>query len=467
MGAQTTTIFTADFRRAFAEETKGLLRKRFLWFTGLVGAFELVNAGIGIALSLWGGANDHAHPHAGDHLTGHLLHMLVGPVFLAAFVLDLRRRLSDRVILGATTALVVLQGGMNILIVYMFEVGDAAALPTWGRALAGVLFTHILACAFLPWTVRQCLRPIVWLVAINALFLLGVSDLDPQRRVLVLLLSPVVGLPGVVICAVRQLRRAERSKFRFLQSRYGEVRKELIDARKVHEDLFPEPIESGPVRLRYLYEPMRQIGGDFLFARKGNEGSVLVVLADVTGHGIPAALTVNRLYGEIERLTAERPWIAPGELLEGLNRYAHLTLAPHSIYLTAFCARIDPDAGCLTYASAGHPPAFLRTVDGRVVELASTTIVLGAVPAGAFQAAQAEQAFALGDSLVLYTDGAIESHADDGSMFGIDRVRALLASHDAARPGEWTRTLMERVEAFRDGPPRDDTLIVEVYRPLH
>ncbi len=464
MGDRTTTIFTADFRRAFAEETKGLLRKRFLWFTGLVGAFELINAGVGIVLSLWGSSTD--HPHAGDHLTGHLLHLFVGPVFLAAFVLDLRRRLSDAMILGATTALVVLQGGMNILIVYLFEVGDAAALPTWGRALIGVLFTHILACAFLPWTVRQCLRPIVWLVAINAMFLLGVSDLDPQRRVLVLLLSPLVGLPGAVICAVRQLRRAERSKFRFLQSRYGEVRRELMDARKVHEDLFPEAIETGPIRLRYRYEPMRQIGGDFLFARRGDEGSVLVVLADVTGHGIPAALTVNRLYGELERLTAERPWISPGELLEGLNRYAHLTLAPHSIYLTAFCARIDPDGGRMTYASAGHPPAFLRTVDGRVEELASTTIVLGAVPAGSFQAGQEERAFALGDSLVLYTDGAIECHGSDGQMFGIDRVRAILASGDV-RPGEWTRIMMERVESFRDGPARDDTLLVEVYRPLH
>lgn len=465
MGARTTTIFTADFRRAFAEETKGLLRKRFLWFTGLVGAFELINAGTGIVLSVWGRASNHTH--AGDHLIGHLLHLLVGPIFLAAFVLDLRRRLSDAMILGATTALVVLQGGMNILIVYLFEVGDAAALPTWGRALIGVLFTHILACAFLPWTVRQCLRPIVWLVAINALFLLGISDLDPQRRVLVLLLSPLVGLPGAVVCAVRQLRRAERSKFRFLQSRYGEVRKELMDARKVHEDLFPDPIETGPIRMQYRYEPMRQIGGDFLFARRGDEGSVLVVLADVTGHGIPAALTVNRLYGELERLTAERPWISPGELLEGLNRYAHLTLAPHSIYLTAFCARIDPDAGRLTYASAGHPPAFLRTVDGRLEELGSTTIVLGAVPAGGFQAGEQEQAFAIGDSLVLYTDGAIECHRDDGEMFGIDRVRALLASSDSFRPGQWTSIIMEQVESFRDGPARDDTLVVEVYRPLH
>ena len=465
MGDRTTAIFTADFRRAFAEETRGLLRKRFLWFTGLVGAFELINAGIGIVLSIWGGATD--HPHTGDHLTGHLLHLLVGPIFLAAFLLALRRRLSDAMILGATTALVVLQGGMNILIVYLFEVGDAAALPTWGRALIGVLFTHILACAFLPWTVRQCLRPIVWLVAVNAMFLLGVSDLDPQRRVLVLLLSPLVGLPGVVVCAVRQLRRAERSKFRFLQSRYGEVRRELMDARKVHEDLFPEPIETGPIRLRYRYEPMRQIGGDFLFARRGDEGGVLVVLADVTGHGIPAALTVNRLYGELERLTAERPWITPGELLEGLNRYAHLTLAPHSIYLTAFCARIDPDGGRMTYASAGHPPAFLRTIDGRIEELASTTIVLGAVPAGGFQAGQEERAFALGDSLVLYTDGAIECHGNDGTMFGIDRVRAILASGDVPRPGEWTRIMMERIESFRDGPVRDDTLVVEVYRPLH
>ena len=198
--------------------------------------------------------------------------------------------------------------------------------------------------------------------------------------------SPLIALPGTAICWFRDSRRLEKYKLRFLQQRYGEVRRELTDARKIHESLFPAEVEHGAVRMTYRYEPMRQIGGDFLFvcpapmqgAGDGGDG-LNVVLIDVTGHGIPAALTVNRLHGELERIFAEDPLIPPGEVLALLNRYVHLTLAPHSIYGTAVCVRIDPGSGKLEFASGGHPPAFLRGVDGTLERLDSTSFVLGAL----------------------------------------------------------------------------------------
>src|SRR5690606_28540475 len=99
-------------------------------------------------------------------------------------------------------------------------------------------------------------------------------------------------------------------KLRALATRYGEFRRELTDARRIHESLFPKPKCEGDVHFLYLYEPMRQIGGDYLFVScaptdDGRREMLSFVVIDVTGHGIPAALTVNRLHGELSRLFAE------------------------------------------------------------------------------------------------------------------------------------------------------------------
>ncbi len=468
MVSQTTAIFTADFKKVFERETASLLRRRFGWFTGIVGGMTLLNALLSLVYLLTRIGKDPAELAVplSSLWFGFALNTIVGLAFVLAFFIDIRRKVEDNTILRATYWLVVLQGSASIVISYMFPVGAESAMPTWVRAFIAVVFTHSVASVFLPWSVRQCLRPVVWLVVLNAGFLLAVSDLAPDDRVLILVLSPLAGLPGALICWLRQLRRSERSKFKFLQSRYGEVRRELVDARRLHEALFPDPVGEGPVRLSYIYEPMRQIGGDFLFARQNDDGVLTIVLADVTGHGIPAALTVNRLYGEIERLIGENPDISPGDLMGGINRYAHLTLAPHSIYLTAFCARIDPAEHALEYVSAGHPPAFIRTLDGRVEELGSTTIVLGATDGTEGAGESEKRGFSIGDGLIVYTDGAIECRDGEESMFGISRLRALVAG-DPARGGRWPERILDCVGSFRDGAPMDDTLVVEVYRPLH
>jgi len=197
-----------------------------------------------------------------------------------------------------------------------------------------------------------------------------------------------------------------------------------------------------------------------------------VVIVDVTGHGIPAALTVNRLHGEIDISFAENPDLSPGEMLCKLNKYVHLTLAKHSIYATAVCLRVDRARGIVEYASGGHPPAFIRGVDGSLQDLAPTTFVLGACAEGDFEAGQIQTEFTPGDSIVAYTDGAIEARSMEGRMLQIDGLRRILCS--PAMPGmphggqgQWAEKILTEVAAFRGGlPPEDDTLVIEIYRPL-
>src|SRR5439155_8256743 len=103
------------------------------------------------------------------------------------------------------------------------------------------------------------------------------------------------------------------------------------------------------------------------------------VLLDVTGHGIAAALTVNRIVGELDRTfsanAAGDP--APAELLLALNHYACLMLAQHGLYMTALCLRVDADQGIIQWTSGGHPTAFIRRGDGSIESLESTALIMG------------------------------------------------------------------------------------------
>lgn len=349
---------------------------------------------------------------------------------------------------------------------------EAQAVSAGGLMAIGI--THLFACLFLPLTPRESWRP-VWplLLMSGAVTLYYVPTL--WIAITFVVCSPLVVLPGLGICWWRQSRFKDRFTTMMVKSRYTELKQELTSARQIHESLFPRPILDGPVRFTFRYEPMRSIGGDYLYARTAGtpEQPVLhVVILDVTGHGITAALTVNRLHGEIDRQFGVNPNLTPGELLVGLNSYLHHTLAIHSVYATALCMRIDSSNNTVTWASAGHPPAFVRGVDGTVQRLDPTTLVLGACRGDDFQPCEESAHFGRGDVLIAYTDGAIEARNDQGKMLmlaGMERlVAALRDEHTPARArcGVACEVVLHGVDMHRFGPLQDDTLIVEVARGL-
>ncbi|MBU6414190.1 MAG: SpoIIE family protein phosphatase [Planctomycetes bacterium] len=353
----------------------------------------------------------------------------------------------------------------------------------FGAALAGlasVFSTHFFACLFLPLTPRECIRPLIPLLALNALltiayviFVLTLRDGGwgvVALGLAMIAFSPIIGMPGYFVIWWRDSRFREGFTNRVLRGRYNEMRRELVDARRIHESLFPRSVVDGPLHFRYAYEPMRQIGGDYLFSKlahmeDGRHGILNLVVLDVTGHGIPAALTVNRLHGELERIFAEHPAIGPHDLLHMLNRYVHLTLSSHWVYVTALCIKADSRDSTVEYASAGHPPAFLYTADGRLEELESTAMILGACGPDEFDAHAKTFPFGLGDRIIAYTDGAFECRDRNGQQLRISGIRRLLARG----PGEaksWPESIIRAVADFRHGPPPDDTLVIEISRPV-
>jgi sigma-B regulation protein RsbU (phosphoserine phosphatase) len=471
--ANPTAAYTTEFHHEFRAETGRLLRRRFFWFTAVVGLFGVVAFSAGLVIALFAGAEvqgevDGVGPIAALKDVRFWVFSLAWlALYAGCFLFVLRQRPRDDLVLRLSIWLVMADAMLNIAMDLVgFEKADS---------YQGFFVTHLLACSFLPWTAWQALQPALVVLPAAAVATLLIKplwgDAPGADAVLMAALSPLLAAPGMVWCLLRHSKRTQDFKLRFMSSRYTEMRRELVDARRIHESLFPEGIEIGELRFTFEYEPMRQIGGDFLFAhriKRGDgaldDGPLSVVLLDVTGHGIPAALTVNRLHGELERVYAENPEVGPGEVLGLLNRYVHLTLASHSIYVTALCLRVNTEASTLEFASGGHPPAFLRAVDGTVEELVSTSFVLGAAAYADYDPAPRTLRFGPGDTVLAYTDGAIEARNETGQMIRIDGLRRMVASANGIPPTKWPAAFRHEVTQFRGGPAEDDTLLFVVHR---
>jgi len=477
---KTAGLETLEFKHEFLAETDRLLRARLLGFATI---WMSLNLFLLVAMLVGGTWAKIAQAAAGDNPLGvfeamtQVVSSAVGPGWKSVVFVLLTAvwfgfycsviwqvwqvKPSARRIVQLSIALIVADGMYGIS-ARVAGLGSGGLFAFW--------LAHLVACCIFPWTVRQAIIPIAIVVTLSTASKLTIEGKSLSTffvtGAMLLCMTPAVG-----ICWYRHSLRVQKSSHNFLRQRYGMLRQELAYARQIHEAVFPSPKSEGPVCFAYRYQPMRQIGGDFLHVHiqeaPGGHECVSVVVMDVTGHGIPAALSVNRLHGEIELRFADNPDISPGEMLSRLNRYVYLTMAKHSLFVTALCVRIDTARGEVTWASGGHPPAFLRGVDGTVRELGSTAFVLGACSEEDFDAEQQSCAFGPGDSLVAYTDGASEARNPSGKMLRIIGLRSMVAAEGRVPGGAWPERILGMVSAHRGGlPTEDDLLVIEIYRPV-
>ncbi|MBX3385106.1 MAG: serine/threonine-protein phosphatase [Phycisphaeraceae bacterium] len=479
------TPHTSEYHGAFEVEQARSLRRRFMQYCvvviALILAWRLGAALMTYGLSGMGGAVASAGANA-DQVVRWSAAFIRAALYGWALWVSARRAIKREDLLRLAFGLILASGFVALAanVAQLMVASDGAPLIRGTSAVTlgisgaiAVLIVHLLACVFLPFRPSEAVRVAVPLVAANVLITAAFGFRTPLVTVLTILLIATVAFPGIAVCWWRFSRFREQYAVRQIRGRYSELRRELVDARRLHEALFPPQVTDGPLRLGYVYEPMRQIGGDYLFARFEPDARrpkrFHLLIIDVTGHGIAAALTVNRLYGEIERLFAENPETGPGEVLAALNRYVHLTLSRHSIYATALCVRIDTERDLLEYASGGHPPAYVATADGRIERLDSTSFVLGACPPSEFDPGVRTCDFMEGDTLIAYTDGAMEARNREGRMFGLAGLEQALATC-TIRGGHvhgFCRSVLEAVDSHRAGQADDDTLIVEVRRAVH
>lgn len=332
---------------------------------------------------------------------------------------------------------------------------------------AGLLrvgYGYLFACVILPWTPRQALHSglVVWLACVLSRLLLE----GREWRLGLLAGDALAALqlaPGLVVCWLRTTRLGRRVESAGLRRHYEEFHRDLFDARRIHEALFPRERTTGFIRFTYRDQPRLGIGGDLLAAHESPDGSLSLILLDVAGDGIAAALTVHRLHGEIERLFAEDPNRRPREMIAALDRYSRLTLAPHGVYATGFAMRFDR-LGSVCWCGAGHAPVFIRRLDGTLERLESSTWPFGASEGVCGGCEEQLALLGAGDVLIAFSDGACEWRDRQGRRLGYDGAEAIVRTTRVDDPLQWPAAFLRQLSRFRGvlAEPEEDVLVAAV-----
>ena len=202
------------------------------------------------------------------------------------------------------------------------------------------------------------------------------------------------------------------------------MRQELSLAREIQHTLLPKELPALPGwQLSAHYQPAREVGGDFYDFIPLPDDRLGLVIADVSGKGIPAAL-VMATARSLLRAAALR-LASPGAVLEQVNDLLHPDIPP-KMFVTCLYAILDPANGQLCYANAGHDLPY-RRANGRVAELRATGMPLGLLPGMRYD--EKETVLVPGESVLFYSDGLVEAHNPQREMFGFPRLGTLLANH--------------------------------------
>src|SRR5579862_3883154 len=268
----------------------------------------------------------------------------------------------------------------------------------------------------------------------------------------------LVGL-GDVSRALEEQRRAIAGKLE-LERRAAQ---ELEIARMVQSRLFPQTLPPfGPLQYVGVCVQARQVGGDYYdFLNLGQDRLGLVV-GDIAGKGIAAALLMANLQANLRSQCA----IAlehPQRFLESVNQlFFENTI--ESAYATLFFAEFDNRARRLRYANCGHLPGLILRSDSTLDRLASTCTVLGLFED--WKCSIGESSLAPGDTLVLYTDGVTEAFNDRGEEFGEQRLVESLRSHRGLGSQGLLQSILDDVKQFSPRDQHDDiTLLIAQCAP--
>lgn len=245
------------------------------------------------------------------------------------------------------------------------------------------------------------------------------------------------------------------------EHRLRAINKELEIARQIQSSILPREAPSiAGLEIAARYLPMNAVAGDFYDFLMLARNQLGILVADVTGHGVPAALIASMLKGAFaaQKAHAQHPEI----VLAGLNEALCGKFEEH--FVSATCLYADLDAKIVRYAGAGHPPLLLgNRSNGCVRIIEQNGLLLGVFSEAVYSSI--EIPLQQGDRYVLLTDGLPESTSDNEEEFGLSRCKLFLESHSRLPPAAVADELLSEIARWSarssDRPQQDDmTLIV-------
>ncbi len=262
-------------------------------------------------------------------------------------------------------------------------------------------------------------------------------------------ITVVLGYTGLVVVSVAESKRRIR-----LELEKAGMETELAAAREIQRLMVPEePPQVPGYSIESIYRPAAQVGGDFFQVLPLDGGQTLVVIGDVSGKGISAAMIVSMLIGMLRTISRtgsrtghDRAGREPAEILAELNR--RLCESRRGGFVTCLAVRFDA-TGRVALANAGHPAPWLNGAEIAFAGSMPLSVLAGAIPE------QATLEMRPGDRLTLITDGVVEARDAEGALFGFARAQSLL-NQDAS-------PLSLAEAAIRHGQD-DDLTVISILR---
>lgn len=234
------------------------------------------------------------------------------------------------------------------------------------------------------------------------------------------------------------------------------MERELELAATIQRDILPKAIpQIAEIDIATLSRPARQVGGDY-HAFVEREGVLTMVVADVAGKSMPAALLVSALHAAVQLLFAEGREL--GEVATELNKHIHRWSAENK-FITMVLVSIDTNEGTIRYVNAGHNPVYSVT-QGRIDTLKSHGLPIGILPTSTYHAQT--RPFPPGSMVLLYSDGITEAENAAEEEFGNERLEELIRSRPDASAGEMRDLIAAAVDEFVGAAPQydDQTLVI-------
>lgn len=259
------------------------------------------------------------------------------------------------------------------------------------------------------------------------------------------------------------IRERERRLTYILETEAAEAQARLVDslrlAAKLHDDIISGDLDAPTVTARVEYEPMEHLGGDYVKIAPIDADRTVIVISDVTGHGAPAALMINRINAVVETIIASGT--RPGHAAAGLSSFVSRTFAGTGMLMSTFWGEYNALDGRIRWTNYGHPSPILYSRRTGTFDL-----LKGTSPPMGLEAMDAEpeneMAVEAGDLILFYTDGLIEFDREEGNLDVPSLVRLLelyVAKTDEPGADDMIAHLREFVHSERIGPAKDDLLM--------
>jgi phosphoserine phosphatase RsbU/P len=242
------------------------------------------------------------------------------------------------------------------------------------------------------------------------------------------------------------------------------MKRDLEIAREIQTWLVPsQPPEVAGANIAFATRPQNSVAGDYydaFYPNPENREKLMIVIADVAGKSVPAALLMATLQASLRTIAGENALLA--DLVARLNRYA----CAHSLnglrFTTAVLSEYNPTLRRLTYVNAGHNAPILRRANGTLESLDAGGLPLGIQSDRNYETATLE--LKAGDALIFFTDGVVEAFNESGEEFGNERWLSAIRNLPDWDASQSLQFLMKRVDEFVGATRQSDDITCLVFR---